>query len=308
MANNWTNDGGYLSNGKLNKKWRRQLQPMIKFRQFCRVKEAFGKRSGDTLNYDVISNVATQGGTLVETSTMPETSVTITQGTMSVTEWGNSIPYTGKLRDLTELPLENEYTKALRNDAAKAINVAVEGQMDLCKHRYVGTATGGGVMTSNGTATATASSQLLSYHLKEMVDQLMVLNAEPLDGEYFTMLGTIKACRGLHDSLESIKQYTEYPYKGEVGKWYQCRVVRDSHAMDNDIGASDVTGEAYVFGGDALGGPVIEAVAVPEEIRVKLPDDYGRGLGKAWYMIANWDLIHDGTNSPDYNVIKWDSA
>lgn len=49
---------------------------------------------GDTFHWNVYSDVATQGGTLVETTTMPETSFTITQGTLTVTEYGNSVSCT----------------------------------------------------------------------------------------------------------------------------------------------------------------------------------------------------------------------
>ena len=38
--------------------------------------------------WDVYSDVATQGTTLVETNTMPETNFTVTQGTMTITEGG----------------------------------------------------------------------------------------------------------------------------------------------------------------------------------------------------------------------------
>ena len=42
----------------------------------------------------ILTRAATQGTTLTETTTMPETNYTITQGTMTITEYGNSVPYT----------------------------------------------------------------------------------------------------------------------------------------------------------------------------------------------------------------------
>lgn len=41
--------------------------------------------------WNVYSDVATQGTTLTETNTMPETQFTITQGTLTITEYGNSV-------------------------------------------------------------------------------------------------------------------------------------------------------------------------------------------------------------------------
>jgi len=83
--------GGYLSAKNLDKKLRTANQPLAKFRQFSEVQNAIGKHVGQTFTWDIISNVATQGGTLVETNTMPETNFTITQGTLTVTEAGKSI-------------------------------------------------------------------------------------------------------------------------------------------------------------------------------------------------------------------------
>lgn len=45
-----------------------------------------GKGKGDTFHWNVYSDVATQGTTLTETNTMPETQFVITQGTLTITE------------------------------------------------------------------------------------------------------------------------------------------------------------------------------------------------------------------------------
>lgn len=44
-------------------------------------KEAIGKGRGETWNFDKTGNVSTQGGTLVETNTIPETQFVTNQGT-----------------------------------------------------------------------------------------------------------------------------------------------------------------------------------------------------------------------------------
>jgi hypothetical protein len=42
--------GGSLANPKLSKELREAAQPLMKFRQFATVKEAFGKGVADTVN------------------------------------------------------------------------------------------------------------------------------------------------------------------------------------------------------------------------------------------------------------------
>ena len=73
----------------LSKKLRMALQPMVKFRQFCDIKDAAhqGLHKGQTFHWDVYSDVSSQGTTINETNTMPESNFTITQGTMTITEY-----------------------------------------------------------------------------------------------------------------------------------------------------------------------------------------------------------------------------
>ena len=80
--------GGFFYSLNLSDELRTALQPMSRFRQFCELGDAVGKSKGQTWTWDVVSDVATAGGTLVETNTMPETNFTITQGTLTITEYG----------------------------------------------------------------------------------------------------------------------------------------------------------------------------------------------------------------------------
>ena len=80
--------GGNHSVPYLSDRLRSNAQPMFRLRQFCDVKEQVGKKRGDTWNFDKTGNVATQGGTLVETQTIPETQFVTNQGTGTITEYG----------------------------------------------------------------------------------------------------------------------------------------------------------------------------------------------------------------------------
>lgn len=71
--------------------------------------------------------------------------------------------------------------------------------------------------------------------------------------------------------------------------------------MNNAIGNSSITGEAYFFGDDA----VLEAVAVPEEMRADPPTDAGRCNNLYWYAILGFKIIWQG--DPDERIVKWDS-
>jgi len=116
--------GGYLYSRQLSNVLRMTVQPLVKFRQFADVHDISqqGKKKGDTFTWDVVSDVATAGAVLVETNTMPETNITITQGTLTITEAGNSVPYSGKLDNLSKFPVEDIIKKAMKNDAVKSFD------------------------------------------------------------------------------------------------------------------------------------------------------------------------------------------
>ena len=60
--------------------------------------------------------------------------------------------------------------------------------------------------------------------------------------------------------------------------------------------------EAYFFGEDT----VIEAIVCPPEIRGKLPGDFGRDKGVAWYALEGFAIVH--TLAAQSRIVKWASA
>src|SRR5688572_24907752 len=111
----WANDSGVHFSAKLSKFLRYSAQPLLRFRKFTEMKDAFSKEPGDSFNFDKVANLGTHGHKLVETSTMPTSSQGITKGTLTITEYGNSIPFTFKLQKLSQFDLEQIIEKGLRD-------------------------------------------------------------------------------------------------------------------------------------------------------------------------------------------------
>jgi len=124
--------GGFFYAQNLSQELREALQPMERFRQFADVKNAAGKNKGETFTWDVVGNVATAGGTLVETNTVPETQFTITQATLTINEAGNAVPYSGKLEALSQFSVRQPVMNALKNDANKFLDRAAFAQFNNC--------------------------------------------------------------------------------------------------------------------------------------------------------------------------------
>jgi N4-gp56 family major capsid protein len=242
---------------------------------------------------------------VVETSTLPETNFTITQGTMTITEYGNSVPYTGKLDDLSLHPVKEVIRKVLQNDAKKAFDSAAHAQFNLTPLRVVGTSTTALVLTTNGTATATNNSALLKAHVKIIVDTMKERNIPPYINDDYVSVAHPSTFRDLKNELESVHQYVETGFQmilnGEIGRYEGVRFVEQTNIAKTSWSNAKSTW-AYFFGQDT----VAEGVAVPEEMRGKIPTDYGRGRGIAWYYLGGFGLVQ--TVAAQARIVKWDSA
>ena len=303
--------GGYMYSNNLSKELRRAVQPLIKFRQFADVKDATmqGKSKGDTFHWNIYGDVATQGTTLVETTTMPESNFVITQGTMTITEHGNSVPYTGKLDDLSEHPVKEIINKVLKNDAKKAFDIAAHAQFTLTPLRVVpassGTSTSALTLTTNGTCTGTNNVALGKNHVKAIVDLMKERNIPPYQGDDYFSIAHPTTYRTFKNELEAVHQYVDKGFNmimnGEIGRYEGVRFIEQTNIAKMAF-TNGLSNWAYFFGEDT----VAEAIAVPEEMRGKIPSDYGRSKGIAWYYLGGFGLVH--TVAAQARIIKWDSA
>lgn len=68
-----------------------QMQPKVRFAQFCEEKGQWGKNAGETFIFAKYADIDTQGGQLTETATIPAHKYTVTRGTCTLYEWGNAV-------------------------------------------------------------------------------------------------------------------------------------------------------------------------------------------------------------------------
>ena len=106
----------------------------------------------------------------------------MTQSTMTITEYGNSVPYTENLDDLSLHPVKEVIAKVLKNDAKKAFDIAAYNQFNatpLTVAPTAGTATDVVTLTTNGTVTITNNVTLDNEHVKAIVDLMKERNIPP---------------------------------------------------------------------------------------------------------------------------------
>ena len=324
--------GGYYYSLNLSKELRMGVKATSKFRQFADVKDAFGKvtRAGQTFTWDTVPMMARGDRSLTETNTIPQSGHTILQGTLTMNERGFSVPYTEVLESLSMLNVRQPIMKVLKYDAMCDLDCLAHAEFNKTPLRVVSTTSADTAftITTNSSATATNTTLLSKINVRAVVDGMKSRNIPYYTSDSYYCISRPAAYRVLKNDIESIHIYTESGLEmimnGEIGRYEMCRFVEqtvvptsgatDSTTFDpfsdtgdawNTAGCGDW---AFFFGADTL----CEAIHTPEEIRAKIPDDYGRSKGIAWYALLGYALSHGlgGTaaEATQCRILKWDSA
>ena len=314
--------GGFFYSQNLSDELREALQPMARFRQFCDVKDASqqGKGKGATFTWDTVSNAATAGGTLVETNTMPETQFTVVQATLTVNEYGNSVPYSGKLEALSKYEVRKPVMQALRNDAVKVFDRAAWIQFNNTRLRVVpasaGTSTATLTLTTNGTATATNNIVFQKEHAKLVVDLMKERNIPAYTNDDYVAVAWPSTLRRLKNDMETLHQYTaagiQLIFNAEIGRYENVRYTEQTNIVKGYGSTDGITGTAWASGNDWIffigEDTVAEGVVVPEEMRAKIPTDYGRSKGVAYYYLGGFGIVQNQTVATESRILVWDTA
>ena len=294
--------GGFLNNDELSKQIRHVSQTQQRFRQFVDMEPAAGARKGDKVFYNKISNISTAGGTLIETNTIPKNNYTITQGTLSINEYGNSVPYTQKVLSLSETSVPDAIRTVLKNDMAKVLDSAAAVQFQASDYiaTIVNTATTN--FASDSSADSAQGADMSDKNVRDVIDKMKKLNIPRFDGQNYICVASTNAIRGLYDFFEAKAQLTTMDplLRGEVGRYYGCRFVEETNFLSNVTGTGSVYGEFIFFGADA----VREGVAIPEEIRIDIPKDFGRDQGIAWYALLGFQKVWDFGDDAETRIIR----
>ena len=260
---------------------------------------------------------------ITETNTMPETNFTIVQGTLTMTEAGNSVPFSATLDNLSKFPVMELVQKVLKNDAVKTFDRLAWTQFNQTLLRAIpvaGTDTAAVTLYTNGTVTGTNSIAYGNAHAKSIVDLMKERNIPAYLGDDYYALAWPTTLRSFKNNLETIHQYSDTGFKlimnGEIGRYENVRYVEQTN-IAKGIGTTGIStanggdmaawtkGNSdwiFFFGNDT----VAEAIATPEEMRGKIPTDYGRSKGVAWYYLGGFGIVH--SLASNCRIVKWDSA
>lgn len=315
MANfTWAFDSptGTYKNNALSSDIRQAAIVETKFMQFVKPEPGYGKKSGESITINRISNLAIPtSGKLTENIMIPEDALTITTVSITVSEWGRSVPYTSLSDDLSKLNLENVVQRTLKDQMKVVMDNACAAAFKTAKVMYIPTGVATGVFDTDGTPSTSATSNITLFHIETVRDYLFsTLNAPAYEGDEYIGLISTKGKRGLvsDPGWEDWHKYTDpqSKYNSEIGKMEGIRFieVNNTTALSGSKGTGSVLGEAVIFGADA----VAMAVVQDPELRLQIPKDYGRQKGIAWYGVLEFGLIWDTANAGEARVVRITSS
>ena len=301
-------DDNYKVSPNLTRVLRNKLQPKTRFINHCDPQDFSDMKlhAGSTFYWDVYGDVDTQGGSISEHERIPETQYSVTQNSGTITEYGNSVPFTYKFDNLSFGPAKQIIHKQLKNDCVKAFEAAAYAkfaQTPLTVTPANGDSATAILLETTGTPTYQNDIAMNNTHVKLIADEMKERNIPVWDDDNYRCLARTKTFRAFKDDLEGITAYVPEGFRsilnGEVGRHYEGVRFFEHTSVANKAWASGTSDEAFFFGEDTVG----EAIMIPPEIRGRIPNDYGRDRGIAWYAMEGFALIH--SVATDARIVRW---
>lgn len=324
----WDQYDGFIHSNQVSKKFRETLRPRAKFRQFATLPpelENATQGKGERFYWNVAKKPAMQNFRLAETLRIESSTLDTLQNSLVVQEMGRAIEHTQKAQLLSMQNWEGIIKSALSYMAAHQFDVEVFLAMKSTPLHAAptgGNSTTSVTVSTNGTTSITNNIELTTGHVKAIGDYMKNANIpQNMDRDAYICITDVNTLRPFKNELETINKYTPEGYAkiqyGEVGRYddvifIEQNMISKGGAVDSttydpytDVADPWNNGKsswAVFFGDDA----VTEAAVVPEEIRAKLPEDYGRDKGAAWYALTGYGLTHPDADNA--RVVFWNSA
>ena len=296
---------GVMKNRALSEKIYAQAVANSKLVEYATPVEGFGKKQGDTVSFKRIAGPAEPSSAkLTEGEPIPEDTTTISTASITVSEYGRSIPYTSLMEDLADFDVNNVVQKELVKQMTLVLDTIIATAFKKAKVKYAVTGIAANNIATNGTFGATSVANLNVWHLGEIRDYMYdTLFVPPIGDAYIGVFRSL-ALRGIKNDPDFIEwnKYTtpEKKYTGEVGMIEGIRLIEVNHSNAfGKVGTGSVLGEGVVFGDEAI---ALAEVLTPE-LRAKIPTGYGRDLGVAWYGILEAGLIWDTGNAGQAKIL-----
>lgn len=326
----WSEDteGRFFYSDELSEYLREELTPTCKFRQFLDAGDGDqkGLHRGEDFTWNTFTRIKERGDELAEDEPIPESGFSVSQNSLKITEYGHSVPYTGKLDDLSKQSVLDVIDQALRRDCQEVFDIAVWRKFNATNLRVMpagnGASATGVEFATNGDdgVTSTNNTNMTLKHVARIATWMKTRNIPAFEGSSYVCLTRAEVLDPLLDELEEIFKHTtmglRHIYEGEVATYRNMRFVeqtfiplggaKDSTTFNPRTETPDPWNNAKSSWAFFLGADTgTEAMVIPEEIRAQIPNDFGRSRAVAWYAMTGFGITRTGDNA---TIVKWDSA
>jgi hypothetical protein len=162
------------------------------------------------------------------------------------------------------------------------------------------------LLETGGTCSNTNNLAMNSTHVKLIADAMKERNIPVFGDGNYRCIARPSTFRAFKDELETKSSYTPQGFgqilNGEVGRSYEGIRFFEQTGIASRAWTNGKSDQAFFFGDDT----VMEAIVIPPEIRGKIPGDYGRDRGVAWYALEGFALVHSA--AANARIIEWASA
>lgn len=272
-----------------------EAQGIMRFEDFAVRKQDLMASPGENLKFTIYDDLATQGGSIDEHTSLSAQAMSASQKTIQVTEYGNAVNVSEKLLRLSYDDLMAETATLLGRDYAVARDVALRDALSsgLTHEIFYD------LPAMTGANLASVAQKFDTEIVREGVKKLQIENAPKFNGDFYVcFLHPHQATELRRDTdWQSANNYanTRNLFSGELGRWEDVVFISTTHAkngaypgvgLDGNLtgagagGTADVY-EALLFADQCL----YVADALPVELRDNGVEDFGRTRGLAWYSI-----------------------
>lgn len=309
----WTFDipSGVWKNHVLSSKLRSQAIANTVVAQHAIPEKAFGRKSGESVTITRIHALAEPvSPEFGENTLIPEEGIQTSTSTITIKQIGRAVVFTSDVEVLNEYDMEDPLQRVLREQMELSLDTMAANAFKSTKIKYAITGPTSGVFTNNGTFGATSTDNLNTFHLEELRDYLFdTLKAPMVNNKNYFMIARTRAVRGILRDPDYEKWFVntdpQRKMNHEIGEWEGIRIIETNHdAAFKNVGSGGVLGEAVIFGADAVA--LVEAL--PPELRMEIPRNFGLLRGVAWYGRLNFGLYNDIPDPGFARVIHIGSA
>jgi len=294
-------------------------QGIMRFEEFAVRKQELLAGPGEVVKFTTYDDL-TRGGKLDENTLLGSQTMSATQKSITVTEWGNAIKVSEKLLRLSWDDVMAESATLLGRDYGVVRDLALRDALFTGASSNLTTASRPVPQGGVGTGDIDAIETFDIESIRQAVEILQTNNAPKFFGDYYVCFVHPHQAAYLRRDQDWVNahQYigTRNLFNGEIGRWEDVIFIVTTHAP-NGVGSATsnvgfdpnlvapvnapanglaigVTGyKACVFGDQCL----YVADSLPVELRDNGVEDFGRTHGLAWYSIFGVDCL-----KPEYAV------